>query len=354
MKLLSLRRDALRAMSVSSDRDLRLAMQKMNDSGRTLVLVVDDDRLTGVIADGDIRRHLARGGSVDEPVTKAVNRTPITLAHDTSVVEVRAFMVRRGLEYLPLLKGENVEALCILERAPRSTELSAVILAGGLGTRLAPMTDNCPKPLLPLGDRPILSHIMDHLREQGISRFVVAVNYLSNMIVDYFDDGSRWDCFIDYIYETKRLGTGGALSLVDQETLSDPFLCINGDVVNDLDIGALRETHISHGWDATMVVRDYHYTVPYGVVQTGSDGRFIESCEKPVQSFMINAGIYMLSKSALAAVPNDEAYDLPSIFEGMAGLGLRGGTHTHTGRWIDIGTVSEYRRAQIIFGGEST
>lgn len=349
MRLIQLRDEHSADLTVASTDQLRRAMQIMNESGRTLVLVADDQRLAGVLADGDIRRHLARGGAVDDPVSTAVNTCPVTMAHDTPVAEVRAFMVRRGMEYIPMVDGDRLVSLSILERAPRSTDMSAVILAGGLGSRLAPLTDDCPKPLLPLGGRPILTHIMDHLREQGIHRFVVAVNYLSNMIVDHFDDGSRWDCFIDYVHETQRLGTGGPLSLVDPDALSDPFLCLNGDVLNDVDVGALRDAHLVNKWDATMVVRDFHYTVPYGVVETEADGGFAELREKPVESFHINAGLYMLSKSVLPLVPENRFYDLPSLFADLPAAGLRGGTFTHTGRWIDIGTTSEYERAKAIY-----
>jgi NDP-sugar pyrophosphorylase family protein len=258
-------------------------------------------------------------------------------------------MARRGLEYLPLVDGDAVDALCVLERLPRASDLSAVVMAGGLGTRLAPLTDSCPKPLLPLGGKPILSHILDHLRSQGIHRFVFTVNYRSNMIVDHYDDGSRWDCFIDYVSETQRLGTGGALSLLDPESLSDPFLCINGDVLNDLDVDALRDTHVSNGWDATMVVRRYSHTVPYGVVEIGPDGRFHGISEKPVSSYDVNAGIYMLSHAALSVVPRDQFYDLPDAFRDLDAAGLRCGTFVHPGRWIDIGTTSEYNRAKAIF-----
>lgn len=349
MRLIVLRGDERRELSMCPNDDLRVAMQIMNETGRTLVLVVDGERLVGVLADGDIRRHLARGGSADDSAMVAVNTTPITLPASESLPDVRAFMARRGLEYVPLVDDSTVAALCVLERAPRSTELSAVIMAGGLGTRLSPLTENCPKPLLPVGGKPILSHIMDHLREQGIHRFVMAVNHLANMIVDHYDDGSQWDCFIEYVHETQRLGTGGPLSLVDRDALSDPFLCLNGDVLSDVDVGALYDTHVSRGWDATMVVRGYSYTVPYGVVQVQPDGRFVEVREKPVHTFQVNAGIYMLSQAVLDVVPENQFYDLPSMFADLRGSGLDGGTYTHTGRWIDIGTTSEYDRAKAIF-----
>lgn len=350
MRLITLRGEARTAMSVRCDDELRDAMRIMNETGRTLVLVVGDGSvLNGVISDGDIRRHLAREGSVEEKISTAMNTTPVTLPLGTDSSEVRAFMMRRGLEYLPLVDGAHVTALAILEHAPRSTDLCAIILAGGLGTRLSPLTDDCPKPLLPLGDRPILTHILDHLRGQGVHRFVMSLNHLSNMIVDQYGDGSRWDCFIDYLHEEQRLGTGGPLSLADVDALSDPFLVVNGDVLNDIDVSALRDHHVTHGWDATMVVRNYHYTVPYGVVDTEDGGRFRQVREKPVQSFLINAGIYMLSKSALDVIPKNEFYDLPSLFVDLPAHGLSGGTYTHEGRWIDIGTMGEYERAKSIF-----
>ena len=354
MRLTTLSDEARDELSIRSDASVRQAMQKMNETGRTLLLVVDGKSLTGVVADGDIRRHLARGGTVDQPVESAVNRSPITLEASTPVADVRAFMVRRGLEFVPLVANGNIVALSILERAPRATDMSAVVMAGGLGTRLSPLTDDCPKPLLPLDGRPILSHIVEHLREQGIHRFVFSVNHLSNMIVDHYDDGSRWDCYIDYVHEAQRLGTGGSLSLVDPEALSDPFLCVNGDVLSDVDIGALRDLHVSRSWDATMVVRGYSHTVPYGVVESDDLGQYLGLREKPVQSFQVNAGIYMLSKSVLEIVPRNQFYDLPSVFADLEHAGLRGGTYLHTGRWIDIGTTSEYNRARAIFEPESS
>ncbi len=349
MKLITLRDEARLELTVRPDDDVRRAMQRMNDTGRTLLLVADGDRLVGVLADGDIRRHLARSGSPEDRVDVAANQSPITFDANVPMSDVRAFMARRGLEYLPLVDGERIVALSILERSPRSSDLTAVIMSGGLGTRLAPLTDNCPKPLLPLSGKPILSHILEHLQGQGINHFVLSVNHLAHMIVDHYDDGSQWECFIDYVHETQRLGTGGSLSLVDAETLSDPFLCLNGDVLNDVDVGALRDTHVTNGWDATMVVRQHSYTVPYGVVDVEHDGRFVQIREKPVTSLQINAGIYMLSKSALGVVPHDQYYDLPSMFAELPASGRSGGTYVHTGRWIDIGTASEYARARAIF-----
>lgn len=349
MKLLTLRDPDHLELTVRGDQDLQHAMQTMNVTGRTLLLVVDADRLVGVLADGDIRRHLAQGGSTHDTIASATNEAPVTISVGTPPADVRAFMARRGLEYLPVVDGARLVALSILERAPRSSDLTAVIMAGGLGTRLAPLTDDCPKPLLPLGGKPILSHIIEHLQSQGVQHFVLAVNHLAHMIVDHYDDGSEWGCFVDYVHETERLGTGGALSLVDQTTLSDPFLCLNADVLNDVDVGTLRDTHRVNQWEATMVVRQHSTTVPYGVVDVDERGAFAGIREKPVQNFLINAGVYMLSKSSLDLIPPGRYYDLPSMFAELERAGRRGGTYMHHGRWIDIGNNAEYARAQAIF-----
>lgn len=350
MRLTVLRDADRRALTVRADDDVRSAMQTMNETGRTLLVVADAaDRLEGVVADGDIRRFIARGGASEHPVAAALNPNPTTLPGATPPGEIRAFMARRGLEYLPLVDDRGIVALCILDRAPRSTDLTAVVMAGGLGSRLSPLTDNCPKPLLQIGGKPILSHIVEHLREQGIHRFVFAVNYLAQMIVDHYDDGSDWDCFIDYVHETQRLGTGGPLSLLDLDSVSDPFLCLNGDVLTDVDVGAVLDAHRSNDWDATMVVRGYSHTVPYGVVDTDRGGAFVAIREKPVENYLINAGMYVLSKSVVPLVPPDRAYDLPDLFGELEAHGLRSGTYTHEGRWIDIGTRPEYDRAVAIF-----
>lgn len=352
MRLVTLRGEDLLDQVLRPGAEVRDAMNEMNTSGRTLVLVVDGDRLEGVVSDGDIRRHLAKGGTIDDPVGAVVNRRPVVLEAGAASKDIRSFMIRRGVDYLPLVEHDRLVALGILEHGPRHTELSAVILAGGLGTRLAPLTDACPKPLLPLGGRPIMARIIDHLREHGIVRYTVAVNHLSHMIVDYFDDGSDFDCFIDYVHEGQRLGTGGPLALIDPDSLSDPFVCINGDVLSDVDVSALVDTHRTRAWAATMVVHGHHLSVPYGVVEVHDDGSFAGVREKPVHSFQINAGIYVLSKSALGFVPNGQYYDLPTLFDDLRDAGHACGTFEHAGRWIDIGTTADYERANSIFALE--
>lgn len=340
-------------LCVRETQTLRETMAAMSKAGLRLAPIIsaDGNRFVGVAADGDLRRYLGQGGDLDAAVALAANRNPIVLDQEMSAIEVRTLMQRRGIEYLPRVRDGRLEALYVLWAASGPQELTAVIMAGGLGSRLAPLTDNCPKPLLDLAGKPILTHIIEHLRNQGISRFVLSVNYLSDMIVDYYGDGSALDVTIEYVHETMRMGTGGALGLIDNAALSDPFMVLNGDILNNVDINALRDQHQLMSWDATMVVRDFHYTVPYGVVKTDEAGLFRGSEEKPQVAFHINAGIYMLSKSVLSVVPRNIFYDLPTLFHDLQERGMRAGTHTHEGRWIDIGNIAEYNRAQKIYEG---
>jgi dTDP-glucose pyrophosphorylase len=345
----------LNQLCVREDQTVLDAMQIMSKVGLRLIPVTDHDDLTfiGVVADGDIRRFLSGGGQMDASICLAMNRSPAVIDKEMTLPDVRDTMMRRSVEYLPLVQDGVLKALFVLWIASSAKDLTAVIMAGGLGSRLAPLTDNCPKPLLPLGGKPILSHIIEGLRDQGVMHFVISTNYLSEMIVDHYGDGSALGVSITYVHETSRLGTGGALALLDAADLSEPFLCLNGDILNDIDVDALRLQHKNNSWDATMVVRDFSYQVPYGVVNVGADESFEGAEEKPTTSYRINAGLYLLSKSVLGIVPRGKFYDLPTLFSDLQARGMKGGTYIHTGRWIDIGNVAELERARTIFEGYS-
>ncbi|MBK5932726.1 CBS domain protein [Rhodovulum imhoffii] len=350
MRLQSYTGDALAAATARANSTVREAMRIMSNAGLRSLPVTDDcGMLVGLAADGDIRRHLSGDGNLEDPISVACNRRPKTLDHALDPVALRSYMAKQGVESLPQVEEGRLVALHVLWIVADAGATTAVIMAGGLGTRLAPLTEHCPKPLLRVGDRPMLTHIIEHLRDQGVQRFVLSVNYLSGMIIDHYGDGQSLGVGIDYVHETMRMGTGGALGLIAPDLLSDPFLVLNGDLLNDLDVETLCQTHRSRGWDATMVVRQHHYTIPYGVVHSGPEGNFISAEEKPTFDYQINAGMYLLSKSVLPVVPKMKFYDLPTLFSDLSAHGLKGGTHVHPGRWIDIGNIADYERAQTIF-----
>lgn len=353
MKLTSYASDMLASLLVMGEYSLRQTMETMSRAGLRFIPIVDHERrMVGAVADGDMRRYISAGGTLDDPVSQAMNRRPISINHSLPTAELRSLMIRRGIEALPELRDGKLYALHILSVASAPSELTAVMMAGGLGSRLSPLTDTCPKPLLMMGNKPILTHIIEELRDQGVRRFILSVNYLAEMLVSHYGDGSDLDVYIDYVHETTRMGTGGALSLIDPHALSDNFLVCNGDILNDLNVADLLHAHQSRDWQATMVVREHGYTIPYGVVRRSDGGDFQSAEEKPTMQYCINAGIYMLSKQVLDILPTGVFYDLPTLFSDLPTHGLQGGTYTHPGRWIDIGNVSDFERARSIYEGK--
>lgn len=337
---------------IHPDFTLRQTMEIMSRAGLRFIPILDHEgHVLAAVADGDLRRHITAGGKLDDPVMLAANRDPIVLNESMTSAAIRSLMMRRGIDALPELRDGRFEALHILSLATSPADMTVVLMAGGLGTRLAPLTDNCPKPLLRMGDKPILTHIIEHLRDQGIHRFILSVNHLAEMLVSHYGDGSEHDVYIDYVHETTRMGTGGALGLIDPNVLSDNFLVCNGDLLNDLDVAALLQAHQAANWDATMVVREHSYTIPYGVVRRTEAGDFEAAEEKPTMRYCINAGIYMLSRRVLGALPRGSFYDLPTLFSDLPRHGMRGGTYTHAGRWIDIGNMTDFNRARSIYEG---
>lgn len=354
MKLISYTGNSLNSVTASADQTVRAVMAIMSNAGlRFLPITSSDGSLAGGVADGDLRRYLAQGGNLEDPITQALNPHPKFITSNMSASELRAYMIEKGIESLPQTEKGHLIALHVLSVTQSKSDITAVIMAGGLGSRLAPLTDECPKPLLHVGDKPILTHIIEHLRSQGICKFIISVNYLSGMIIDHYGDGSEMGVDISYVHETMRMGTGGALGLINPELLSEPFLVLNGDLLNDLDVQKLRDRHDKNGWQATMVVREHHYTIPYGVVINNENGEFITSEEKPTYNYRINAGMYLLSKDVLPLVPPKVFYDLPTLFADISTHGMKAGTHTHPGRWIDIGNIADYNRAQSIFERKS-
>ena len=351
MKVIHYRDEQLMQISLRVSSKILDTMRIMNEYGLRLVPVLEDDsdKLYGVVSDGDIRRYLTQNGNLNEYLGKLVNTEPKILTSEVYDSEIRTAMLSMGVEFLPVVVDDKLVAFHASFPAVVKEGTTAVIMAGGLGSRLAPLTDNCPKPMLTLNDKPMLTHIIDELKSRGIFKYIICINYLGEQIMNYYGDGSRLGIEITYIQEQKRLGTGGALSLINPEILSEPFLCFNADTINDVDISNLLERHENAGWQATMVVCDHNYNVPYGVVRYDEEGRYLSSEEKPIIKFKINAGMYMLSKDVLSSVPKDVFYDLPSLFEDLRTKNVATGIYTHTGRWIDIGNVSEYERAKKIF-----
>ena len=252
----------------------------------------------------------------------------------------------RQIERIPVLGADGRLAGLhtmrqMVSRAERPNR--AVILAGGKGTRLHPITEQVPKPMVTVAGRPILERLILHLVSCGLSRFSISINYLGHLIEQHFGDGSRLGCEIEYLRETVPLGTGGPLALVRPPAL--PIVVLNGDLITQCDVGDLLDFHERGGYAATLGVRPYTIEVPFGVAEVEGD-RLRSLREKPTERSLINAGIYVLSPEAVALVPSGQEYPMTALFETLLAEGKPVGAHELEAEWLDVGRHDELRRAR--------
>ena len=340
---------------VSAETPLGQAIALIDEAGSQMALVVDAaQRLTGVLTDGDVRRAILRGTALSDPVTKVMNVNPTVAPADTPREKILALMRQHVIHHLPLVdQDRHVVGLVTLDDLIGAVERPnwVVLMAGGLGSRLRPLTEDCPKPMLPVGGKPILESIIESFVEQGFRRFFLSVNYKAEMVQDYFGDGSRWGGRIDYLREDRRLGTAGALSLLDARP-DAPLLVMNGDLLTRASFDKLLDFHNTQSAAATMAVREYDFQVPYGVV-TLDGARVVSIEEKPVQKFFVSAGIYVLSPGALDLLPSGEFFDMPSLFSRLMDEGQNVAAYPLREYWLDIGRIEEFERAQQEWRSES-
>jgi dTDP-glucose pyrophosphorylase/predicted transcriptional regulator len=324
-------------------------LARIDTSGYQIALVVErDDRLLGVVTDGDVRRAILQGMQLSSAVTVVMNKAPVTARQGAGSREQLAAMRRHVVHQLPIITENNtVVGLVLIDDLIGATEKPnwAVLMAGGLGARLRPLTESVPKPMLVVRGKPILEGILENLVNEGFRKFFVSVNYRAEMIMDHFGDGSSWGIEISYLREDTRLGTAGALSLLPGVP-QHPILVMNGDLLTRANVSSLLEFHEAHKSVATMAVREYDLQVPYGVVHTSGD-RITAVVEKPVQKFFINAGIYVLSPQALTQIPADTYFDMPNLFDRLNGSGALTIAFPLRDFWLDIGRVEDYVQANM-------
>lgn len=334
---------------VSPDLKIEQVLSVIDKEALQLALVVDENRkLLGVVTDGDIRRALIQNKSLDFLLTDMMNTSPTTAEYGTPNSKLLDLMEGKKLLAIPLLQNGIViglETLHHLLDKPKY-ENPIFIMAGGFGTRLRPLTDNCPKPLLKVGDKPILETVLLQFIKSGFSNFYISTHYLPEMIREYFGDGSEWNVNIKYVYEKSPLGTGGALGLLPNDIPNLPLIMINGDVLTNLDFSKLLAFHNKNSADATMCVREYEYQVPYGVVE--HEGNVVKGMiEKPVYRFFVNAGIYVINPSIVCSVSENQIIDMPTLLEDNISMGnsvLNFQLHDY---WLDIGRIDDFKRAQL-------
>lgn len=328
---------------------IQKALEIINEEALGIVFVANSRMvLEGVLTDGDIRRGLLDGKSLQDKINAIQNDNPTVSNLSEPKDALIERMLRKGIRAIPLLdQGKLIDVKTLDELLDSEVILSPVfIMAGGFGTRLKPLTDFCPKPMLEVGNKPILETMIMSLKRQGFRNFYISTHYLKNVIMDHFKDGSDIGVNIKYVNESEPLGTGGALGLLPSDIEEGSIIVINGDILTDLDFTKILQHHIETQAAATMCVRSYEYSIPYGVV-SGNEGYATDFIEKPTYSYNINAGIYVLDRKVLDYVKKRNYVDLPNVLKTISLDGQKIAMYTFHNYWLDIGSLEDFRKAQL-------
>jgi len=338
----------IKSITLTINSTVKEALTIIDNGAVKITLVVDNNnKLIGTLSDGDIRRGILNGKSLDDNIEDIYNREPLVVHENKNKEDIIKICTTKKIYQIPVIDDDGkVVSIDILDELikPERHPNKVILMVGGLGTRLRPLTHKTPKPMLHVGDKPILQTIVEAFASYGYKDIIMCVNYKSHIIQDYFGDGHKFGVNVEYIFEDKRMGTAGALSLLTEKP-REPFFVMNGDLLTSVNFEHLLEFHQNHSSIATMCVREYDFQVPYGVVNI-HDGKIKSIVEKPVHKFFVNAGIYMLNPECLDLIPDDEFYDMPTLFETQTEKGSSTATFPLREYWLDIGKINDFERAQ--------
>ncbi len=322
------------------------AMRVIDRSATGIALVVDAaEKLLGTVSDGDIRRGILRNLPLQSPVSEVMNVNCYTVGQGAPRANIIDIMQARGISQIPIVdKFGRVIGVHLLRALLYAEEKDnpVVIMAGGRGTRLGELTKNTPKPMLKVAGRPILERIVLHLIGNGFTNLYISVNYLADVITDYFGDGSRMGCHIRYLREDKPLGSGGALSLLPEPKKS--VLLMNGDLITEVNFSRMLDYHDDNQFYATMGYSEYRHEIPYGCLEV-ENGAIVELEEKPSLFKKVNAGIYIFSPEAVCSVPKNTMFPITNLFETALEQKKSCGAYSVDGDWIDVGQKEQLKQA---------
>lgn len=333
---------------ISPDVTVREALMRIDSGGKQLVLVVQAGRFVGLVTDGDVRRGLLRGVGLDDPVTEVLNDHPATVRPTADQSEIERLKALLGVRHIPVVdeSGTLVDLVGPDEHVAVKLSTPVVLMAGGAGKRLYPLTKDVPKPLLPVGDVPMIEVILRRLRAQGFHRIYVSVNYLGHLIEEHLGDGSALDLEIDYLHESMPLGTAGALAQLEGR-IAEAFIVMNSDLLTDVDLRQMLSFHRRVARGGTVGVREYTFDIPFGVVRMS--GEAVHSlAEKPQHRELISAGISVLDPVALSLLARDEYCDMPTLLAKLIDNGHSVGAFQIYEDWIDIGRPEDLDRARQV------
>ncbi len=339
----------LEALLIQHSFSLREAMAAIDCGGLGIVLLVDDQRrFVRTVTDGDLRRAILAGHGLDSRIQTSINivsATPFTAPIGISREEQLGIMLNAQVRHLPLLNPDRTVAdLACTDNIPDAAlDLQAVIMAGGFGTRLRPLTDHTPKPMLSVGGKPLMERTIESLQKAGIHRINVTTHFMPEKIIQHFGGGQRFGVELNYVSEEQPLGTAGALRLISE--VDEPLLVMNGDILTNIDFRSLVRFHRERNAKLTIAVRQYEMQVPYGVVEA-KDGMVTELREKPRITFLVNAGIYLLEPSVLKHIPIEGRYDMTDLINSLLSNGETVAGFPVMEYWLDIGKHDDFQKAQ--------
>ena len=326
---------------------------KVIDKGAIKVAVVlsDDGLLLGMLSDGDIRRALLKGMSLDDSIAGIINKHPVVANINDTKERILELANEKKLHQIPIISNGKLIGIQDIREflAPKNKPNKVILMVGGLGTRLRPLTNDVPKPMLDVGNKPILHTIVENFAKYGYTDIIMCVNYKSEIIKEYFGNGDKFGVKIEYVLENQRMGTAGALSLL-QKRPKDDFFVMNGDLLTNVNFEYLHEYHKDSNALASICIRKYEMQVPYGVVNVRAN-KVTSIEEKPTQSFFVSAGIYMFSPIVLDFIPKGVFYDMPTLFSELLKQGFAVYPFFIREYWLDIGKMDEYRRANDEYEG---
>jgi len=339
----------LENLLISYKESILVAMQLININCKGILLVVNEDNeLFGTISDGDIRRAILSGEQLSKSVAKICNKNCIYSNEDINLDEVKKQFIEKMIKLLPIVDSSKkvidyLEIDDLIDYNKLEKENPILIMAGGLGTRLRPFTENVPKSMLKVGNKPILETIIEQFKNYGFKNILISVNYKAEIIENYFRDGKDFGVSIKYIKETKRLGTAGAIKLANKY-LNKPFFVINGDILTNVNFYNLLQYHIENNYKMTIGSRIYETQIPYGVLNMN------ETCvtsleEKPVIKHLVSGGVYILEPSVIQNIPGDEYFDITQLIDMLISKNDRVGSFPITEYWMDIGRIEDFDKA---------
>ena len=343
--------DDWRKVLLTPQDSLERAVKVLHEGGCRIALVADKfGMLLGTVTDGDIRRALINQLTMESSVSLIMNGNPITVDDKVKNKDILSLMSDKSLLHMPIIDKDGI--LCGLETLQQLIESPICdnpifLMAGGFGTRLHPLTKDTPKPLLKVGNKPILEMIIEQFINYGFHNFYISTHFKSEQIRDYFKDGELHNISIKYVHEDSPLGTAGSLGLLPDDLPDLPIIVMNGDLLTKVDFKNLFNFHCEHNSEATMCVREYDFQVPYGVVEI-DDYNIKRITEKPVHKFFVNAGIYVLNRSLINKVDGKSYLDMTDFLEKeLNNSGVKAfPIHEY---WLDIGQVEEYEKANREF-----